>query len=316
MDASLKQRLVGAAVLVALAVIFLPMLIGGPGTDTGEAKVSTEIPDRNGHPLETRKIPLPSPVPPSAGAGEDAGLDDNRVVMVDQTGAPQRVDALSKEPVGGGASAPAPTPAPAPAATPTTPPTPAAGTSTPPTAAPATPPTRPAPTTTGRWAVNLGSYANAGNASALVAQLRDAKLPAYSESIALDGKPVQRVRVGPFAQRSEAESARLSVLQIRKDVATGVISLDGEKAPAAVKPAVAEGFAVQIGALRTQNDANALRDRARAAGFASYVERTATDDGVWWRVRIGPELKRANAERLKGEVKAKLAIDGNVVTHP
>ena len=30
MDAPLKQRLIGAAVLVALAVIFLPMLVDGP----------------------------------------------------------------------------------------------------------------------------------------------------------------------------------------------------------------------------------------------------------------------------------------------
>src|SRR5690606_1804425 len=35
MDAGLKQRLIGAAVLVALAVIFLPMLVKGPAPDSG-----------------------------------------------------------------------------------------------------------------------------------------------------------------------------------------------------------------------------------------------------------------------------------------
>ena len=83
-----------------------------------------------------------------------------------------------------------------------------------------------------------------------------------------------------------------------------------------VRPAVAAGFAVQIGALKSETDAIALRDRARGAGFTTYVERVNTEAGVLWRVRIGPEIQRANADRIKGEVKAKLQIDGNVVSHP
>lgn len=305
MDASLKQRLVGAAVLVALAVIFLPMLIGGPGTDTEEAKVSSEIPERTDYPMETRKVPLTLTVPESDDGVAAATTDYDRVVMVDQTGAPARVDALSGEANTGAPDAsPAPKPAPAPVIKPA------------PAVTEAPPSVPPAQATSGRWAVNLGSYANSANATALVAQLRAEKLPAYSESVTLERKSVQRVRVGPFAQRSEAESARLSILKIRQDVPTGVVSLEGEKAPAAAKPGVAEGFAVQIGALRVQKDANALRDRARAAGFSSYVERTSTDAGVLWRVRIGPELHRANADRLKTELKTKLGVDGNVVTHP
>jgi cell division septation protein DedD len=34
-DTPLKQRLIGAIVLVALAVIFLPMLVKGPAPDSG-----------------------------------------------------------------------------------------------------------------------------------------------------------------------------------------------------------------------------------------------------------------------------------------
>lgn len=310
MDASLKQRLVGAAVLVALAVIFLPMLIGGRGTDAGEATVSTEIPDRTahpaGHPMETRQVSLALPAPPSADTA-NAAPDYGRVVTVDQTDAPPRVDALSDEPVATAPAIVAPATTPEPAAQPVTPAV---------VTAPTSPPAQPRETVAGQWAVNLGSYANAANATALVAQLRAQKLPAYSETVTLERKSVQRVRVGPFAQRSEAESARLSVLKVRNDVPTGVISLEGESAPVAVKPAVAQGFAVQIGALRVQNDANALRDRARAAGFSSYVERAPTDAGVLWRVRIGPELHRAKADQLKTEIKTKLGIDGNVVAHP
>ena len=45
MDSSLKQRLVGATVLVALAVIFLPMLVKGPAPDSGVANVPISAPD-------------------------------------------------------------------------------------------------------------------------------------------------------------------------------------------------------------------------------------------------------------------------------
>ena len=44
MDSSLKQRLVGAIVLIALAVIFLPMLVKGPAPDSGVSDVSLAIP--------------------------------------------------------------------------------------------------------------------------------------------------------------------------------------------------------------------------------------------------------------------------------
>ena len=45
MDTPLKQRLIGAIVLVALAVIFLPMLVKGPAPDSGVASVPIAAPD-------------------------------------------------------------------------------------------------------------------------------------------------------------------------------------------------------------------------------------------------------------------------------
>lgn len=323
MDA-VKQRLIGAAVLVALAVIFLPMLIGGPEPEPGTATVPLGVPDRDQRSFETRDLTLTPPAPvASAPAPQD---DPNRIVTVDTTDAPIRTDAVSGAPVG---TAPAPEPAPVAAPAPAPAPVQAPAPTPAPTPAPApaqAPPVAPAPVTAtapapapsvGRWAVNLGSYANAGNANALVGQLRQQRLSAYAEALTLDGKPVQRVRVGPFAQRSEAESAALTVRKIRSDVPTAVVALDGEDSPpAAARSGVAEGFAVQVGAFRDQADANALRDRARGAGFAAYVERVATANGVLWRVRLGPELQRDRAERLKAEARTRLGLDGNVVPHP
>ena len=61
MDTQLKQRLIGGAVLVALAVIFLPMLVQGPAPDSGVANVSTRVTDAPAEGFETRELPLAGP---------------------------------------------------------------------------------------------------------------------------------------------------------------------------------------------------------------------------------------------------------------
>ena len=58
MDTKLKQRLIGGAVLIALAVIFLPMLVHGPAPDSGVGDVSTRVPDAPAGKFETRELPL------------------------------------------------------------------------------------------------------------------------------------------------------------------------------------------------------------------------------------------------------------------
>ena len=352
MDAALKQRLIGATVLVALAVIFLPMLVDGPETEreASAEQLSLDLPVRPDRPMETREIPLlPTPAPTPAPA-QPVAADGAEVLPVVDTGAEQRVDALSGQPVGAGsepgapstaapvsatassvaaspvtappAASSAPTTAPAPAAPAPTAASSSAASSSPAAAAASSPPARPAatlPTATagGSYAVNVGSYANVANAENLLNRLKNAGIAAYAESVSLDGRPVRRVRLGPYAQRAEAERARQAALAVQRDLPTSVINLDaGSSVPAPARPAATAGFAVQLGALRSETDANALRDRARGAGFTAFVERVNADAGTLWRVRVGPELDRASAERRRSELKSRLNVDGLVVSHP
>lgn len=349
MDAALKQRLIGATVLVALAVIFLPMLVDGPETEreASAEQLSLDLPVRPDRPMETREIPLlPTPAPGAAPA-QPVAADGAEVLPVVDTGAAQRVDALSGQPVGAGsdpnahstpaspnassssssvAAAPATAPPAASSAAPSAPARSAASSSaassSPAAAAASSPPPRPAatlPTATagGSYAVNVGSYANVANAENLLNRLKNAGIAAYAESVSLDGRPVRRVRLGPYAQRAEAERARQAALAVQRDLPTSIINLDaGSSVPAPARPAATAGFAVQLGALRSEADANALRDRARGAGFTAFVERVNADAGTLWRVRVGPELDRASAERRRSELKSRLNVDGLVVSHP
>ena len=72
MDNTLKQRLIGASVLVALAAIFVPMLIKGPALEGGADAVSLRAPAApSGDGIQTRELPL---VMPSAPAGGVTGM--------------------------------------------------------------------------------------------------------------------------------------------------------------------------------------------------------------------------------------------------
>jgi len=319
MDSSLKQRMVGAVVLIALAVIFLPMLVKGPAPDSGVSDVPLYIPtEPGGAGLPSRDLPLESPgsAPPGGAAGMPSATPD----------------APSDGPAQGGLF--------------------------PGVAA-------------GDYVVSFGNYANAADADKVIAALRTAELPAYREATTVAGRQAQRVRVGPFADRAVAESARLRAAHVRDDVDARVVVLDtgtSTKAPAVAevsqpptKPAPATpvtakapivpaakpaepakpaattasaatpaalpaptpagsasgtGFAVQVGAFATANDANALRDKLRGAGFNAFTEPVRTDKGNLTRVRVGPAMNRAEADQLKAGVQAKLGIAGIVRPHP
>jgi cell division septation protein DedD len=202
MDTGLKQRLIGAAVLIALAVIFLPMLVKGPAPDSGVSDVSIKMPDAPEGETETRELPLvmPGDVPKGGAVGMNAS-------PVDRPGA----QALPGQPEG------------SPAGT-----DPAA-------ASPSTDPSTALPATTagGNYAVHFGAYASQKGAETVAALAVAAQLPAYTEATTINGKPAFRVRIGPYATRADAETARLKALEVRSDVPVRVVALDAEPAQAA-----------------------------------------------------------------------------------
>lgn len=314
MDASLKQRLVGAAVLVALAVIFLPLLVKGPAPDSGVSDVSLRVPPEPKAPDGTVTQDLPLVAPAAVPAGSVSGMPDAM---------PANPDAPAAEPA--------------------------------PLAAVAA----------GDFAVSFGSYASAGDADKVIAALSAAGLPGYREAVALGDRQAQRVRIGPFADRATAESARLRAGQVRSDVEAKVVTLDAAAtvmpaapaAPAVTRPAPAvpksearplakaepakaeparpaavpaakpeppaakpanpagTGFAVQIGAFASAPDALAQRDALRKAGFNAFTDSVPGPNGTLTRVRVGPVMTRAEADALKAKLKA-AGRDGMVRPHP
>lgn len=89
-------------------------------------------------------------------------------------------------------------------------------------------------------------------------------------------------------------------------------------APAPATPAAApqSGWIVQLASLSSKDNAMALRERLRGLGYTAFVEETKTAKGVLYRVRVGPELERANAEKLRDRLQEQVDLKGLVTSYP
>lgn len=322
MEPALKTRLLGAAVLIALAIIFVPMFFSGaPRKDANDQSVSLKIPDQPDAQVKTTTLSV-GPDSASANAGSN---DPDHVATVDLDA--KRPQPASSAPAQQNAAVAPPQPAPvAPQSKPATP-TPApsgnVAQATPPKAAPAPEPqpvsANPGAAANAVYAINLGTYAERGNADKLIAKLVKQGFAAHSENAAINGKPATRVEVGPYPDRAAAEAARLKLKNAAPGVPLALIAGNTSQtadAPASALPANrAGGWAVQLGAFGSEADANKLRDQLRTLGFDGYVDDVPSGKGgKLWRVRAGPVNERVTAEQLKTQIAQKMKISGIVVT--
>ncbi|WP_054762430.1 hypothetical protein [Methylomonas koyamae] len=72
MDQELKQRLIGAAVITALAAIFVPMLFDDPIDETGKNISELKIPELPAKAQDVEIMPLPEKVEDVAEAPAEA----------------------------------------------------------------------------------------------------------------------------------------------------------------------------------------------------------------------------------------------------
>jgi DedD protein len=208
MDESLKARLIGATVLVAVAVILVPELLSGrgpahaaapdeasPGTRKSVIVLSPGGAAQPAVPVESAPGPLPAPTLPVQESTLDAlpgGLPEPAATLADTNPAP----------VAAGVTPAAAKPDTPPTAAPT--PTPAPAAATPP---PATRPAPPPPAAVrGAWAVQVGAFGSTSAADKVVGELRAAGFRAYVSPVQRSGKTLYRVRVGPEPERARADA--------------------------------------------------------------------------------------------------------------
>ena len=197
LDSAYKQRMVGALVLVALAVIFLPMLFS---RQDEQRQVTVEAPAAPQAPVMPQVQVEPVVVP------EPQALPEEEPVPTDAEIAEQQAPSAPIQP-SVPVVKPAPAPAPVVAAKPAAP-------------APAPKPVAPQPAAPGKpdvgqsridpnglpisWSVQLASLSNRESAEVLQKTLRSQGYNAYIRTA--NGK--NRVFVGPLIERAEADRLR------------------------------------------------------------------------------------------------------------
>ncbi|MGH8086998.1 MAG: SPOR domain-containing protein, partial [Stenotrophomonas sp.] len=129
---------------------------------------------------------------------------------------------------------------------------------------------------------------------------------------ALPPEPVAAAKPAPKPEAPKPEPKPEPKPTPAKPEQTAAKPVDVPATPAASSV----GFAVQLGAFGQAAEANALRDKVRAAGFSAFVEQVRTDKGTLNRVRVGPVANRAEAENLKAQVASKVGVAGMVRPHP
>ena len=186
MDRALKERIIGAVVLVLFVVLVVPVFLDGRSGD-GEI-ISERVPLPGQSDQDTQTIVLDrdreDPVPVAT------RIDDAET-------APEPKAVARK------------TPPPKPKATPKV----QAKQEPAPAAAEPQQESQPTPaprivtaSATGMWAVQLGSFGNQENAERLAADLRKQGFAAFLSQLTNDGTKLHRVRIGPQKDRNSAEA--------------------------------------------------------------------------------------------------------------
>ncbi|MGO9947291.1 MAG: SPOR domain-containing protein [Steroidobacteraceae bacterium] len=184
MDRRVKERLVGASILVAIVVLVVPELLSGPKPAAPPPAPNAIAPEpiRNVTvDLATSKAPAPSDAESAPGPNASSAGSAAPGAAASNTVAPVTTASVRSAP-----AAPVETPA-------------------------------PSPISAAHGAVQLGSFANRANADNFVHQLKAQGMTAYVSSGGSGQSLRYRVRMGPFADREAADRTAGKLKSLKHD---------------------------------------------------------------------------------------------------
>lgn len=311
MDKALKQRLVGATVLIILTVIILPMLLSGRSDTLNTESRQIELPPRPEElSFETRRFPVgvaDKPVKPArqnTSPGAKAATLPQTAIDDLETGSDTAGTTMGAAP------------------TPTVPATvvaPPAVTTV--TIEPPENTTKIEPETdTGqlnqpRYLVQVASFSSEQRANAMAAELRSEKMPVVMDVVDRTAGRLHRVRVGPYIERSAANAVMEKIHAMNQALSPRILDTrPDDSAPVSAPSDPLVRWVVQVGSYSSAGPADAEVAKLRLLGLTAFSEKVTSTSGTAYKVRIGPEINRDNAVQLAKTIKAKHHIDGFVTS--
>lgn len=301
MDKALKQRMVGASVLIALAVVVLPMLLGGrPDGETRQTR-TIELPAQPPElSFETRRYPI-GEQSPAQQSKKDPSTGDQPVRQL-----PVPKSQLNKDDK--------------PAVVETTPES-TAGESGVEEAASTPAPAKPVPeqlensSDGGRYIVQVASFGTLDNANKLSARLSSNGYSVMTHSVKSDMGTLHRVRVGPYASAAQANTTVLDLESKISGIKPRVMDLKpGQGAPITTPSDPLVRWIVQVGSFSSAANAEKLVTALRLDGMSAYQETVSSSGSSIYRVRIGPFLQREEATRVEQQVRETRSLNGVVMS--
>lgn len=331
MDKVLKQRLIGASILIALAVIFLPMLFDAPDDERQSREMAIELPQPSGERAPVRRMPLDPdqarrlpaesvarPADDPADDDEPRGWDDEPVTSDEPARTTESIMAEIEAQV-----------------EPRTRPAAEVPRDLQPDPEPADPieeeirvlaqpepepdayiddPAGPemADAEEG-WVVQVATFSAEASADRMVERLTSLGHVAGIDSFVRGDARMHRVGVGPYASREDANRARD---QIARTVAGVDPIVRSGPAPTPIAQPTREAYVVQVGSFASRNNAVRLLGQLEADHFDAFIHEDLAGSRTIWRVRVGPAGSRESAEQILAELAEHSRLEGMVVSHP
>lgn len=174
MERALKERIIGAAVLVIFVVLVVPVFLDGPPSDEFVSE-RVVLPGQEGQDNKTVILDRERSVPVPAASSNQTQPESQSATPIAKP-EPQQP---SKQSSGQGAKPP-----------------------------------EASASATGMWAVQLGSFSNKQNAEKLAADLRKQGYAAFLSQLETDAGRLHRVRIGPQKDRQSAEAMAARLLKV------------------------------------------------------------------------------------------------------
>lgn len=320
MDAALKQRLVGASVIIALAVIFIPMLFNNGNQNQS---ISIDIPDepsdlqervisidkKNNTPNNNQEIviePLVEYDSPIEIQETIIDIVDNskqeiskpvEEILIEKVKEPEIViinkpkEIIVKE----------------------TKPKPSIQTKPKPVE---TIPSKPVlvENNDSSYRVKFGVFSQQKNAQQVKAKIIHNGMDAIVEKDAATG--MYKVYSKQYIRKSSVEKIQQQAQNLNLNIGKTSIEKLDKKASDDAEQLLDTGWIVQIGIFSSQENSVKLRDKIRNKGFICFVDEIVNDKKQkLYRVRVGPYAEHSETEAIKNNIKTKMNLKGLIKPH-
>ncbi len=187
MERALKERIIGAIVLVVFVVLVVPIFLDGPPQEGEIVSERVLLPGQEDQNIKTVVLDRERTEPlPVANKTEDVAVEKE----LEPEPEPQKPEPKTVEQKQPARVEPKPAPE------------------------PQVPEVQAAASSSGMWAVQLGSFSNKENAEKLAADLRKQGYAAFLSQLKTSSGQLHRVRIGPQKDRESADAMAAKLLKV------------------------------------------------------------------------------------------------------